>query len=199
MFIEKEKFAKLRDAARSGDERAASILDSFRHDSDISGMMEEYFKPVETETATIEVKGEEPDRDGMSKLERFLTDNEVHEGDDNYDDYVKEFYEMFPEEHHEHEHKHEECCEKEEDPVVCEIQKLMKEEVDAIESYSKGITIVMSSNLPEKMKRRIIARLEEILGDEKEHHSELGKELQSLLNLNNGGEEDIMDMEETTL
>ena len=93
MFIDNKRFGELRRKSGEGDEKAIAILKAFRNDDpNVSVMIDEYFKPAEE--PKVEVKG--VDRKDMSRLEKFLADNNVREGDEDYDEYVAEFNNMFP-------------------------------------------------------------------------------------------------------
>lgn len=186
MFIEKEKFDALREAARNGDEKAAAILDSFRNDKgDATSLMEEYFAPAESNPeievqAGQEAKPEvEENRDGMSKLERYLADNEVKEGDDNYDEYVSEFYDMFPEEKKESTPEESATAESEgeEEEIEDPIQPLIDDEVEAIEEYQKYLNELLPSDMCPEKKAFITSKIEKIVNDEKQH-IEILKEIQ---------------------
>lgn len=64
--------------------------------------------------------------------------------------------------------------EAEEPECVGLVKKLLKEELDAIESYSKAITQIMAcESLEDGTKRKMISRFEEIKSDENEHYLEL--------------------------
>lgn len=181
MFIAKDKFDKLREAMRNGDEKAAAILQSFRSDDgNCSSLMEEYFKPeseVETEnvpevsTPEVEVNGA-PE---MSRLEKYLADNEVKEGDDNYDEYVSEFYEMFPNEkpHEENSEVVPEEVEEKEDLIT----PLVDDEIEAIEEYQKFLNELLPSDMCPEKKAYITSKINKIIEDEKQH-IEILKELQ---------------------
>lgn len=183
MFIDNRKFMELREAARNGDEKAAAILSSFRNDGhDTSSLLEEYFKPKQIEEeksaeAPIEVVAKEEekgtDRDAMSKLERFLLDNEIEEGSEDYDEYVHEFYSMFPEE------KPEEKLEQSEpeqiDPIKSEaedkseIDKLIDDEIEAIDGYNKYLSNLLATEMCEEKRAVIVGKIKKIIADEEEH------------------------------
>ena len=82
MFIDNKRFGELRRKSGEGDEKAIAILKAFRNDDpNVSVMIDEYFKPAEE--PKVEVKG--VDRKDMSRLEKFLADNNVREGDEDYE------------------------------------------------------------------------------------------------------------------
>lgn len=165
-FIPINQIKNLREAAKNGDELAKKILRAQMNDQDFSQDLDSYFAkpPVEEKESLPEKK--------LTKLEQFLLDNGVSEGDEDYDATVEMYYNEFPNERPKEENKEEvEEVMSEETQII---DKLIKDEVEAIDSYSKGITQIMSgSTLNEIQKKRIIARFKEIRGDEEEHHRQL--------------------------
>ena len=103
MFISVDKMKQLREQAKNGDARAKQILDMQLRNQDFSSLLEEYFKPVQTEPEnkatsnpqenTI-VEGSATKQNG--KLQEFLDYNGVKEGDPEYNDMVESFYEEYP-------------------------------------------------------------------------------------------------------
>ena len=172
-FIPIDKMKKLRESAKSGDERAKHILAmQLKGDEDFSELLEEYFAPAKPEIANAEA-AEPVVEEHKDKLHEFLEQNGVKEGDEDYDEVVKMFYAETGGEKPAMVEPEEECVE-----CICkdELDKLRKEELDAIDSYSKKITIIMSSDeLNDNQKRKIVARLKEIRSDEEEHYRELGE------------------------
>ena len=173
-FIPIDKMKKLRESAKNGDERAKHILAmQLKGDEDFSELLEEYFAPAKPEIADAEAnmpKDAPAVEEHKDKLHEFLEQNGVKEGDEDYDEVVKMFYAETGEKPA---MAAEECAE-----CMCkdELDKLRKEELDAIDSYSKKITIIMSSDeLNDNQKRKIVARLKEIRSDEEEHYRELGE------------------------
>lgn len=184
-FIPIEKMKKLRESAKAGDERAKAILrKQMLGEEDFSSDLDEYFKPVEEkpamETSTQEVAEKNPNvQSRQSHLQEFLEYNGITKESPDYDDFVKSYYEENPDEPREDE----QAEQVEEHLLKDELDKLKKEEVEAIEDYSKAITIIMNSNeADENAKRRIIARLKEIRSDEEEHFRELGELISGLDN-----------------
>lgn len=176
-FIPVDKLKNLREAAKNGDELAKKILRAQMNDQDFSKDLDSYFaKPSVEEQEAL------PDKK-KTKLEQFLDDNGVKEGDEDYDATVEMYYNEFPNERpNKEENKEPIEEEKEEDSVIT---KLKKEEIDAMNSYSKAITEIMGdSSIEETQKKRIVARLKEIRSDEEEHFREL-TELEAILNNQN--------------
>jgi len=189
-FIPSSQLKQLRDAARGGDARAKSILMAqIDPTSDFDNMFKDYFAPV-PETPVEAVSEEEikvDPNDGDAMLKKFLSDNGVSEGDDDYDDTVEMFYHEFPK--HDHRGEHEEECdhvvEKLEEPEnimpneVCEcrslatqLRKLVADENEAIRGYDEAIMVV--TNDPEMAndeKTVMITTLQSIKNDELEHIS----------------------------
>lgn len=103
MFISVDKMKQLREQAKNGDARAKQILDMQLRNQDFSSLLEEHFKPVQTEPenkATSNppenaiVEGSATKQNG--KLQEFLDYNGVKEGDPEYNDMVESFYEEYP-------------------------------------------------------------------------------------------------------
>lgn len=176
-FIPVEKIRKLREAARSGDVRAKKILDmQLNGEEDFSSLLEEYFAPAKPEPVEkaqpLETSSAELAK--KSKLQEFLEYNDIKDDSPEYDEYVEMFYQENPNEPREDRPHHEEVGE--ECPCKEEINKLKKEELDAINSYSKAIALFMENDeMDDSKKRRVIARLKEIRADEEEHFKELGE------------------------
>lgn len=179
-FIPIEKMSKLREAAKNGDERARKILDMQMSGGDFSPLLDEYFQPkpeVNMKAQTVETKSMPQKK---SKLEEFLEFNHVTKDSPDYNSFVEDFYAEFPNE--KPDAKPEmvenpvEQIEDDKDGFDSIIRDLMKDETDAIEEYSKAITKIMNSEeLDEIHKRRVIARLKEIRGDEEQHFAQLGE------------------------
>jgi len=166
-FIPIDKMKQLREASKNGNDAARKILDmQLGGKDDFSSLLEEFFTPKQEP----EIEEEEPDVEIMDAgLQTFLTDNKIDKDNPEYQSYVEDYYRENPRhEHHEHHEEHEDC------ECIETLKKLMKEELDAIESYSKAITQTMGcEELDDGTKRKIISRLEEIKGDETEHFAEL--------------------------
>ena len=180
-FISIEKMNKLREAAKTGDDRARKILNMQMNGEDFSPLLDEYFqpKPVATENS---VETQSLPEKKSSKLEEFLKFNNVTKESPEYEDFVKDFYAEFPEEKEKEGMVENPVKQIEEDKDGFDsiIKDLIKDEVDAIEEYSKAITkLMMNEELEEVQKRRIIARLKEIRGDEEEHFRQLNELLHS--------------------
>lgn len=177
-FIPVDKMKKLRDASRSGDERAKKIL-SMQLDGkeDFSSLMDEYFKPQ----TQVEEYSNNLDKNTDEKLEKFLKFNGIDKDNPEYDSYVEDYYKENPKQN-DLEHKEQENCN---DENHCFLDRLIKEEVDAIRSYSDAIMEAMScDNFSETELRGITTRLEEIKRDETEHFEELRRLKASLMKKN---------------
>lgn len=104
-FIPVDQMKKLREAAKNGDERAKKILKAQLGGQDYAADLDDYFKPA-PETKIInntgnpgsvtEVKATKGT--GNAKLDAFLADNGVQEGDPDYEDAVNDYYNEFPNE-----------------------------------------------------------------------------------------------------
>jgi rubrerythrin len=161
-FIPIDKMKKLREASKTGDERAKKIL-AMQMDGkeDFGPLMDEYFTPAPQPVV------EEQPATGNSKLEEFLKFNGVTKDSPDYQSYVDEF-------NKETGGVTEPTEPKPEDDLKEIIKKRIKEEIDAIASYSKGVSEVMAlENVDEGLKRKIISRFKEIDADEEQHRSEL--------------------------
>ena len=177
-FIPIEKMSKLREAAKSGDDRARKILDMQMSGDDFSPLLDEYFQPKPVATENSVETSSLPEKKPNSKLEEFLKFNNVTKDSPEYEDFVKDFYAEFPEEKGKEEMVENpvEQIEEDKDGFDSIIRDLMKDETDAIEEYSKAITKLMNNEeLDEIQKRRVIARLKEIRGDEEEHFHQLNE------------------------
>lgn len=178
-FIPIEKMSKLREAAKTGDERARKILDMQMSGNDFSPLLDEYFqpKPVATENS-VETSSLPEKKPTNSKLEEFLKFNNVTKDSPEYEDFVKDFYDEFPEERKQKDlvENPVEQIEEDKDGFDSIIRDLIKDETDAIDEYSKAITKLMNNEeLDEIQKRRIIARLKEIRSDEEDHFHQLNE------------------------
>lgn len=170
MFIEGKKFADLRKAASEGNEFASKILNAYRNDEDISGMLDEFFKPAPVEAEVEVVESNDNDRNNMSKLEKYLADNEITKDSPDYQEYVDEFNNMFPEENTEVEEIKETKEEEEKNPL----QDLIDDEIEAIEGYDKYINEILGdTTICEGKKSLIITKIKSIREDEERHIREL--------------------------
>ncbi|MCR4661695.1 MAG: hypothetical protein K5765_06850 [Clostridia bacterium] len=145
---------------------------------DFSPLLAEFEQPspeVDVHAHTVETKSMPQKK---SKLDEFLEFNNVTKDSPEYDSFVEDFYKEFP---------NEKPCEgMVENPVEqieddkngfdSIIRDLIKDEMDAIDEYSKAVTKIMSlEDLDEVEKRRVIARLKEIRGDEETHYAQLNE------------------------
>ena len=179
MYIDSKKFTQLREASRNGDLKASEILRAFRDGGEhVSEMIEEYFKPQEEPVVEEEVKEEVPaelDRKEMSRLDKFLADNDITPDSPDYNEYVEEFNHMFPNEKAEvkkEEPKVEEPEVEEElspEAEAFDMTKLIEDESEAIEGYDKKILAITNLQLEETIKLGIIAKLNEIKAEEINH------------------------------
>lgn len=182
-YIPFDKMKLLREAARNGDERAKKILMMQADGQDFNSLLEEHFAPHQ-EKPVIEHTGVSDE-----KLKKFLDYNGVKEGDPEYESTVEAYYKEFPKARPQETQEPQEddnysIYDKEEDEEIIDdvateeendiFNKLMSEEIDAIRSYDDAILKVMSgSQYNENEKKGIIAKLEEIKNDEREHWEEL--------------------------
>lgn len=183
MFIHREKFQKLFDASGKGDEKAKAILDAFMNDGECcSAMIDEYFKPVEPEVKAgepspsaspeVEVKG--ADRSEMSGLEKFLSDNGVKEGDDDYEEFVDSYYQMFPGQKPEEKPAELEQPavepQPEVEPVSTNLDDFVKEETEGIGKYDKLIIeFTTMPGISEAIRSGIVGKIQKIKEDELAH------------------------------
>ena len=200
-YIPFEKMKALREAAKSGDERARKIIIMQMNGEDFGSLLDQYFEaPNKTEEAVN--KGTYSDTNEDSKLNKFLEYNGVKKGDMDYDSTVEAYYKEFPKErkHDTFETKATESDSdntsiygEEDEPIEDDqftkekqlssmhhrleediFSKLMGEEIDAIRSYGDAILKIMScEKYNDNEKKGIIEKLEEIRRDEQEHWSEL--------------------------
>lgn len=200
-YIPFEKMKSLREAAKSGDERARKIIIMQMNGEDFGSLLDQYFEvPNKTEEAVN--KGTYSDTTEDSKLNKFLEYNGVKKGDMDYDSTVEAYYKEFPKErkHDTFETKATESDSdntsiygEEDEPIEDDqfakekelssmhheleediFSKLMGEEIDAIRSYGDAILKIMScEKFNDNEKKGIIEKLEEIRRDEQEHWSEL--------------------------
>lgn len=184
MYIDSKKFAELREASRNGDVKASEILKSFRDGGEhVSEMIEEYFAP-KVEEPEIKEEPKEEDRKEMSRLEKFLADNDVTPDSPDYNEYVEEFNSMFPEEKvevKEEEKPVEEEVELSPEAEAFDMQKLIDDETEAIEGYDKKILAITNLDMDQTLKMGIIAELSQIKNEEIRHLNSL-QELANKLN-----------------
>ena len=177
-FIPIEKMSKLREAAKNGDDRARKILDMQMSGNDFSPLLDEYFQPKPVATENSVETSSLPEKKPNSKLEEFLKFNNVTKDSPEYEDFVKDFYDEFPNEKPKPDMVENpvEKIEEDKDGFDSIIRDLIKDETDAIDEYSKAITKLMTNEeLDEIQKRRIIARLKEIRSDEEQHFHQLNE------------------------
>lgn len=197
-YIPFEKMKTLREAAKSGDERARKIIIMQMNGEDFGSLLDQYFTKPE-ESNKVE---DHSDTTEDSKLNKFLEYNGVKKGDMDYDSTVEAYYKEFPKErkHDTFETKATESDSdntsiygEEDEPIEDDqfgkekrlssmhhgleediFSKLMGEEIDAIRSYGDAILKIMScEKYNDNEKKGIIEKLEEIRRDEQEHWSEL--------------------------
>lgn len=103
-FIPVDKMTKLREAAKGGDERARKILRMQLEGKDYNSDLDSFFaapaepapEPIGNPGSVQEAKATKGT--GNEKLDKFLADNGVKEGDSDYDDAVNDYYNEFPNE-----------------------------------------------------------------------------------------------------
>lgn len=104
-FIPVDQMKKLREAAKNGDARAKAILQAQLGGQDYAADLDAYFQPA-PETKIVNNAGNPGSvsetkataSTGNAKLDAFLADNGVHEGDPDYEDAVNDYYNEFPNE-----------------------------------------------------------------------------------------------------
>lgn len=197
-YIPFEKMKALREAAKSGDERAKKIIIMQMNGEDFGSLLDQYFTKPE-ESNKVE---DHSDTTEDSKLNKFLEYNGVKKGDMDYDSTVEAYYKEFPKERQhdtfetkatESEPNNTSIYGEEDEPIEDDqfgkekqlssmhhglegdiFSKLMGEEIDAIRSYGDAILKIMScEKYNDNEKKGIIEKLEEIRRDEQEHWSEL--------------------------
>lgn len=179
-FIPVDKLSKLREAAKSGDVNARKILDMQMGGEDFGSLMDEFFQPKPVvEKQQVEVVG----KPHNSKLEEFLKFNNVTKDSPDYESFVEDFYTEFPSERPREGLVENPVEQIEEDKdEECFLDKLINEEIDAINSYNEAIMKIMNlDDESESSRRGMIAKLDEIKRDEMEHLEEL-KRMKSNLN-----------------
>ena len=108
-FIPVDQMKKLREASKNGDERARKILQAQLNREDFASDLESFFAPAPqaTVTATKVVSNGNPGSvtevkatkgTGNAKLDAFLADNGIAEGDEDYEDAINDYYNEFPNE-----------------------------------------------------------------------------------------------------
>ena len=164
-FIPIDKLKNLREAAKSGDELALKILRAQMNGDDFSQDLDSYFaKPSVQEKESLPVK--------KTKLQQFLEDNGVNEGDEDYDATVEMYYKEFPNEKHNKEEVEKPIEEEKEES--CFLDDLIKDELEAIEAYSNAISkVLMLEAENDTSKKGMIDSLEEIKRDEIDHLDKL--------------------------
>lgn len=190
-FIPVQQMSKLREAARSGDERAKKILSmQLSGTEDFSSLLDEYFTEAPA-PAPAPVAESKATADEETPFEMYLRENEITLDDTNREDIIREFEEMtgnkveMPKA--EEPVKKEEIGENEAEKII---KDLMRDEIDAIDAYSRAITKIMAmEDIDEHTKRKLTARFDEIKGDEVEHH----KQLNALLPLIGKKEEEAIE------
>lgn len=172
-FIPIDKMTKLREASKNGDANAIKILDLQMSGEDFGSLLDEYFqpKPEQVSQAQVEVGKSLPNKGEQSNLDKFLAFNGVTKDSPDYESFVEDFYNEFPNERPKEMGGIGEHCEVGED---CFILPLIQEEIKAISDYNEAIMKVMDMDeLGDAAKRGMISKLEEIKRDEMEHLEEL--------------------------
>lgn len=106
-FIPVDQMKRLREAAKNGDERAKAILKAQLGGQDYTADLDAYFKPA-PETKIINkypegnpgsvAEAKATTGTGNAKLDAFLADNGIMEGDPDYEDAINDYYNEFPDE-----------------------------------------------------------------------------------------------------
>ena len=202
-YIPFEKMKALREAAKSGDERARKIIIMQMNGEDFGSLLDQYF----TKSEESNKPEDHSDTTEDSKLNKFLEYNGVKKVEMDYDSTVEAYYKEFPKERHhdtfetkatESDSDNTSIYGEEDEPIEDDqfekekqlakekelsmhheleediFSKLMGEEIDAIRSYGDAILKIMScEKYNDNEKKGIIEKLEEIRRDEQEHWSEL--------------------------
>lgn len=191
-FIDGKKYRQLVEAMNNGDEKAKAILIAQYNgkDDEVNNLLGEYFSVPETPQNEPEMAQPEPEPVApekkpityQEKMQKFLNDNGIHEGDEEYDLYVEEYKKENPET--------DEC-----ETVACEsldekIQMLVDDEIEAVKGYDDAIVMVASGDYTDSERKGIMAIFEEIKNDELEHIEKLKR----LKNKNKDKQPDIENM-----
>lgn len=164
-FIPIDKMSKLREASKNGDANAIKILDMQMSGEDFGSLLDEFFQPKPQQV--VEERKSLPQK-SQSKLEQFLAFNNVTKDSPDYQSFVEDFYNEFPEEKNVSNEGMTMC---EED---CFLTPLIQEKIKSIGSYNEAIMKVMEMDeLGDASKKGIMAKLEEIKRDEMENLEEL--------------------------
>lgn len=175
-FIPIDKMKKLREAAKNGDERARKIIAmQLAGKDDFSADLDDYFNPhqpqqtMSTQASGVQQKPAMPKhKDCNPNLLKFLGDNGVAEDSADYDGYVKDFYNEFPNEKPQ-------IGQMEQKGPDCDVfDRLIEDEIEAVTGYQQALLeIINDDSIGEATKKGIIADLEEIKRDEIEHLEKL--------------------------
>lgn len=164
-FIPIDKMTKLREASKNGDANAIKILDLQMSGGDFSELLDNYFQPK----PVVEEQKSLPEQGNQSKLDKFLAFNNITKDSPDYESFVEDFYNEFP-----NERPDGNIGAKVEVGEECFLLPLIQEEIKAIGDYNEAIMKVMDMDeLGDAAKRGLIAKLEEIKRDEMEHLEEL--------------------------
>ena len=178
-FIPIDKMKSLREAAKNGDERAMKIIKMQADGNDFDADFDAYFAPKPKIEEKAEFKATEPEKtaddvaaDSVEKktgLAKFLEFNGVKEGDADYEETVKAYYDEFP---------NQKPAEPEQKQADGEermfLDFLIDDEIEAIEAYGKAIIDVMNLEYETDSSRKgMISELEEIKRDEMDHLDKL--------------------------
>ena len=171
MFIEGQKFKKIKEAANNGDEKAKSILLAQYHGDDVNGLLEEFFSTPEEEIPeepVTEVVDEEKPKKFIpltheQKLEKFLRDNNISKDDPEYASYVEEFEKEEPNTDGAENISTPSCgC-----SLNSTVEDLIADEIEAINGYDKAIIeFSQSTDLKEATIKGVIATLQSIKEEE---------------------------------
>lgn len=96
-YIPFEKMKALREAAKSGDERARKIIIMQMNGEDFGSLLDQYFEAPNKPEEVVN-KETYSDTTEDSKLNKFLEYNGVKKGDMDYDSTVEAYYKEFPKE-----------------------------------------------------------------------------------------------------
>jgi len=173
-FIEIEKMKKLREAAKNGDERAKKILQAQLKKEDYTSDLDAFFAP-HPETKVVQngnpgsaTEAKATKGTGNPRLDAFLADNGIMEGDPDYEDAVNDYYNEFPEDMPEDYGQEKSESEPEANPVQEAkmeeaAQDLGKMLLDAIQECDKEmLEIMQDDSIDGNAKKGAMVSLQEI-------------------------------------
>ena len=172
MFIPVDQMKKLREAAKNGDAKAKAILKAQLDGTDYASDLDAYFNPAPA-TKVINNYGGNPGSanearatkgTGNAKLDAFLEDNGVMEGDPDYEDALNDYYNEFPNERPAEEPKADTAPAPEQEAKMEEAAKdLGKMLIDVISECDKEmLEIMQDESIDDNAKKGAMTSLQEI-------------------------------------